>query len=334
MSAAGQTQAVPQVRLRRLLQVGLSTVAVVGVVVAVTMSGLWAWGPLRWTDAYAQRFGDPRVFLADGAAISSTPSTATTWKVEPTTFGLPDSTAALADAFGGPAVTVRPGIVATRTGTVDYSLVDLSQVQADWTNGAVSAIRFSGASADDVPTTPRLRTESERIRELRRIAEALGWPAAAASAAVVAIERSGDFTSYYLAPASGLADDIPGMWLAATYDADGVLRHALLWLQRPAEPRQDVATISAQQALDNLVHHRDAQPLMDDPNWWSRWGDRLLGLGARPPTPGTDGITSARLVTAEPWLAPSGSDRTGVYWEFLAGDEVVGMADATPETTR
>jgi hypothetical protein len=263
IDAPSTSEAQPaRVRPVRVLRAVLIIVTTAALLVAVATVADWARGPGRSTDAWASRFGDPRVVLAEGTTLPASPGTITRWSLEPTTYGLPDDTSVLEAAFGGPVVAVDDHTWATATGTVEFP--HLAAVLADPLSWSNAGPEFSGAGTAQLPGAPTFMTEEAKTTEVRRILAVVGWPADATlrsydsqlgrhfqvlpTVPEAAVSPRG---SVFPAPQFIFADD-------------GSLTSLILQPWTMAQPAGRVGVRSAEQALDDLQHHRRDVALVPD----------------------------------------------------------------------
>ncbi|RHA41950.1 hypothetical protein [Cellulomonas rhizosphaerae] len=243
-----------RVRPLRVLRGVLVVVTTAALLVAVATLADWAWGPARSTDAWAGRFGDPRIVLAEGVSLPAAPETITRWSLEPTTYGLPDDTSVLEAVFGGPVVAVGDHTWATATGTVDFP--QLASVLADPTSWMNGGPEFTGAGLAQVPDAPTFATQDDQLVEVHRILAILGWPAdttvEAADGQLGRIFRvrptvpeatTSPRSSVFPAPRFVFAED-------------GTLKSLTLQPWALTQPAELAPVRSAEQALDDLRHHR------------------------------------------------------------------------------
>ncbi|MDM7830705.1 hypothetical protein [Cellulomonas edaphi] len=250
----------PRFRPSRALRGLLVVITSAALLVAVATVVDWGWRSGRSTDAWAGRFGDPAMTLADGTALPASPPTITRWMLEPTTYGLPDDTSVLAAAFGGPVVAVDAHTWATATGTVEFSALD--SVLADPTSPMNTGPTFTGATSEQVPAAPTFTTEKAQLDEVRRLLAVVGWPADAP----VRGFTSGSGRAFSVRPPvpeaaiTTNASVFPAP--RVEFAADGSLSSVRLQPWALTRPAEQTAVRSAEQALDDLRHHRSAVA------WW------------------------------------------------------------------
>ena len=271
----------PAVRPMRVLRAVLVVVTAAALLVAVATLVDWAWGPGRSTDAWSSRFGDPRITLAKGTTLPSSPETLTRWTLEPTTYGLPEDTSVLEAAFGGPVVPVDEHTWATASGTVEFTMLD--EVLAHPTSWMNRGPEFFGAAVEQVADAPTFTTEAAQTAEVRRILAVLGWPAnASLRVSGTGTERTtwtdADGTQHVrqlslgrsirVLPPVPDAETKPGSsvfpapWFM--FGPDGTLKHLSLAPWALVQPAGTAQVRSAQEALDDLRHHRREVTFLSD----------------------------------------------------------------------
>ena len=311
-SPAAADEAPARFRPSRALRGLLVAVTAGALVVALSTLGVWAWGPGRSTDAWAGRFGDPRITLAAGASLPAGPETITHWARTFTTYGLPDDTSVLAAAFGGPVAAVGDRTWATASGTVEFTgLADaLSVFGAKLNWGA----RFTGPTTAQLATAKVFGTLEAQTAEVRRVLRVLGWPA---DAELVVGEADGlgrEFAARPLVPEGEQPAEPARSTDRFSFAEDGTLASVTFWTWTPAAEPDAAPIRSASQALDDLRHHRaDAWvPASRVPNLVERVvGVRLFDRDDDRPAP-ADRITTVTLYGD----GPGPNDQTNPYWEF------------------
>ncbi|MBO3084532.1 hypothetical protein [Cellulomonas fengjieae] len=302
---------------RQVVRGVLVAVVVVAALVSVPTLAVWAWGPGRSSDLWSERFGDPLITLADGVELPAVPPTLRSWEFRTSALGLPDDTAVLADAFGGPVVAVADGVYATATGTV--SIWEQSPGTPDDDGDMYT---FQGPSVVSTPGVATFPAADAREREARRILTALGWP----TDTVLHVDQRPDGAARFVAeprvPGTDQTARPSGMAppVIISFVEDGSLRSVSFSTTVPARST-DVATVSADQALDALRHHRDgSMPQVHHvPSFMEHVTDRLFSPLNAPSAPAGP-ITTATLIAGVATAEPQDSLPA---WEFSDADGVV-----------
>lgn len=321
------------------LRLAATTVTVAAVAVALITGVTWVLGPGRSTAPLASRLGDPTITLADGVTLPAGPASTITWGQRRSTYGLPSDTRALQAAFGGPVTPLSGFAWATATGQVEYpALMSQTPEQIESDSTAISGLRYSGPSLTSLPTAPTYPNTTDQHALAERIYKAFGWPTIPGLAPSItdstdtATGQQHVDVSIVVPNTSGPrfpAFDLPTIRL--TFADDHTLQYAVVPAVIPTDPTT-VTVLSAQQAFDDLRHHRrnSAWATAPSPTWLERLTDTTFpGTGTQPP-PGP--VTTARLVsTGFPGSPADPPTSTGLLWTFSdAAGHQVGSVIATP----